>query len=174
MVMKETLKNDDRFYVDDWNLDKFVAHKAIVKYRIKEMKVGDILRKWNGRIYPLNESDVYKCLEKKSATEADYEVYRKNCSNDDYEHHTLESFQLLQKELDTETYDLKKGAIFVDQFNCIIDGQHRSCILLMKYGSEYTIPVVEITYKQLGIRTRLKYYIYLCKKFFREGARKNK
>lgn len=166
MVTKEILQKDNRFYVDEWNLDKFIAHKAIVKYRVKEMKVGNILRRWNGRLYPLSQTDVYKCLKKGAVTETDYEQYRKNLVADDYEHHTLESFQALQKQLNSVTYNIKKGAIFVDQFNCILDGQHRSCILLMKYGPDYTIPVVEITYKKMGIRTRLRYYRYLCDAFF--------
>ena len=164
MVTKEVLKGDDRFYIDDWDLERFIAHKEITKYRVKNIKVGNILRKLHRRIYPLNESDVYKCLEQDAITKEDYERYRKYCFGDDYEHHTLENFRTLQEDLKSQDYDIKKGAIVVDQFNCIIDGQHRSCILLMKHGPNYVIPVVEVTYKKAGRGMRLRYLLFLLKR----------
>lgn len=167
MVTKEDLQNDDRFYIDEWNLDKFVAHKKIRKYRIKYIQLGSILRNLNKEIYELSKTDVYRYLEQDVVTEKDYEQYRRLCSGDDYIHHTLKSFQDLQEQLENTEYDIKKGAVVIDQFRCIIDGQHRSCILLKKYGPAYEIPVVQVVYSDVGIGTFIRWLLHLVKKVLR-------
>jgi hypothetical protein len=162
MVSMEMLKNDSRFYIDDFNL-KRIYSKKIISYSIKKIKVGDIIRYYEGKMYSLHNSVVYKFLE---SDMKDVELYRKYCEkNSENPNRTLEAFQCLVYKLTQEKYDITKGAIFIDNFNIIMEGQHRSCFLMWKYGPEYEVDVVKIKMR-FRVRTTIKYILYRIKKLF--------
>ena len=143
MVTLQQLKNDNRFYVDDFNLNRIIkAHKYLF-YTITTIEIGKILRlKDDGseEIVPLSETLVYKYLIGK---ETDYS-YKEYCKSHLTPYRSLDYFKNLINVIKEEGYNIQKGAIFIDQHSIIVEGQHRCCILLKEFGPEYKIPVVRL------------------------------
>ncbi len=162
MVTKEAIKADDRFYIDDWNLERITKRK-IISYRVETIPVGNIWRLIEGKIIPLRETDVYKYLDGDEIARKKYEAYCNSelCQGNDAR--SVRAYESLISLLRSEMYDMERGAIFVDQLNIILEGQHRSCILLKEFGPDYRIPVVKVQYEGLYIRTRLKKIIAYIK-----------
>jgi len=160
MQVEEKLMNDSRFAIDDFTFNHHLKISKMISYEIVNIKLGKILRYQNSKIFKIDESDVYKYLDTKN--EENYKKYCEQiCLGDDFYRHNSKIYNELIKEIDNTDYDLKKGAIVINQLNIIMDGQHRACILLKKYGKDYEIPVVKIRYSYLGIFTYLRYFRYL-------------
>jgi len=126
-------------------------------FTLDRIKVGDIKRSWEGKIYRLNEVSPYKYLETKD--KSIYENYVKN--NDGIRDTLLKRFAIeLNKEVDKVKtyesmdntlnsikefgYDPSKMCICVDADNIILDGQHRACCLLYLHGEDYIIDVCRV------------------------------
>lgn len=151
MDIKSSFLNDERFTVSKQDVDR-IFQQDIASYNICNIKISKIRKNIKGKIIDLKETDSYKLLNGE-ITQADYEKYCRE-QTFGYENHSLESFNNLQRKL--INYDLKKGAIVVDQFNIIRDGQHRTCILLKEFGPNYKINVVKVKYKGLKIKMIIK------------------
>ena len=151
MTLKEQFYNDDRFKVKDSDIERIFKSK-IKKYDISKIKVSAIKKNLKSKIIPLSETESYKFLDNK----IDKKEYSKYCKTQtfEYEKHSLESFNNLVDSF--QEYKLKDGAIVIDQFGIIRDGQHRASILLKKYGKDYEISVVKVYYKGIRIKTRIK------------------
>ena len=162
MVTKDEIKNDNRFFIDDWNLDR-IMRRPVLSYEICPIKLGNIWRIINRTPIPLCETDIYKYLDGSAESRKNYEDYCSSplCEGNSYR--GVEVYNSLIHTMETTGYDMKKGAVFVDQLNFIQEGQHRSCILLHNYGPEYKIDVVKIHYQGLYIRTRFKKSLAMLK-----------
>lgn len=147
---------DDRFECTE-NDAKRIFEQKIKKYRIDKVKIGNIYKKpCSKTIIRIKETPSYKLLNH-LISEKEYEDY---CINNTYkyERHSIESFDNLCKKMNKYEYSLKKGAIVIDQFNLIQDGQHRVSYLLSKYGDDYIVDVVRVYTK--GFILNLK--IIIC------------
>lgn len=153
MITREQIKNDDRFYIDDWNLER-ITNRPVISYEIVEIPVGKVRRYYKDRIMPLTETDVYKYMDGSKESAEQYDRYCGECVGN--ANRGKAQFDELIDSFDGDSYDLKKGAIFVNQLNIIVEGQHRCCVLLKKYGKDYKIKVVRMKYKGLYLKTRLK------------------
>ena len=60
---------------------------------------------------------------------------------------SLTRFQTLERKINKEGYNPQKSAIVINQNNELLDGLHRSSILLYKYGPDYEIPVVQVSWR---------------------------
>ena len=157
--MNKKLLNDYRFKIDEFALYNHLQISKIISYRIELIEVGKILRQQDNKIYSMKYADPTKFL--KTKDEKAYTEYcNKICVGEDNNHHNVEIFNDLINKFSNEDYDIRKGAIVINQLNLIMDGQHRCAILLDKYGENYVIPVVKIKYSYLGVRTYLNYIIY--------------
>lgn len=141
-ITKEELINDKSFYIDDRNINRLLNEHPVKCYRVKSMKVGMILRRMSNcdNVVPLCQTYVYKYLEGGEEGKKAYEEFRKICNYSPLR--SEEIYNNLIQQIDASDYDIKKGAIVVDQYNLILDGMHRSSILLRKYGANHIIQVV--------------------------------
>lgn len=142
-ITKEDLINDKRFFIDDRNINRLLNDHPVKGYRMKYIKVGMILRNTSNcnSIVPLCQTYVYKYLKGGEEGKKAYEEFRKICNYSPLRSEKI--YDNLIRQIDNSDYDLKKGAIVVDQYNLILDGMHRSSILLRKYGANHKIQVVQ-------------------------------
>lgn len=160
MKTEEKLMKDSRFTIDDFAFNNHLKISKMISYKIEYVKLGDILRYQNSKVFEIKKSDVYKYLDTKN--EEEYKKYCQNiCIGEDFNKHNPRIYDDLIKTINNTEYDIKKGAIVLNQLNIIMDGQHRACILLKKYGPSHKIPVIKIKYKYLGFFTYLNYFKYL-------------
>ena len=161
--IENELYNNDNFKIDKDVMGRIFVNK-IRKIRIKRIKLKSIKKGLGNKIVFLQDTDVYKFLNNK-IDENEYNEYLIMHSRND-ENHSISIFNKLKH--DFTDYNLKNGAIIVDNYNILIDGQHRSCLLLNKYGKEYSIKVIKIYYYGLHLKTLCKviicYFLYLLKK----------
>ena len=142
-ITEDVLKSDERFFIYDRNVNRLLKEHPVSSYRVKYVKVGMILRKYSQRfrVVPLYQTNVYKYLEGGEEGKKAYEEFKKVCNYSPLR--SEEIYNNLIQQIDNSDYDIKKGAVVVDQHNLILDGMHRSCILLHKYGANHRIQVVQ-------------------------------
>lgn len=143
-VSKEELLNDSRFFIDSRNLDRLTRRK-ILCYDIKRMKIGMILREVpdTAQIVTLNKTRVFAYLSGTKEGEKVYDEYVKLCNAS---FRNREAYDNLIDEMSKKPYDITKGSIVVNQDGIIYDGQHRCCFLLYKYGPNFKVDVLKLTY----------------------------
>jgi len=112
------------------------------------IKVGDIKREWQRKLYPLKQCSPYKYLETKDTKI--YENYIKKLANINIcSPNTLlwnvKVFDALLESIKKDGYNPTKSVICVTENNVLIDGQHRACCLLYLYGEDYEINVIKVS-----------------------------
>lgn len=128
--------------------------------------MGKIRRYLDGKVFSLDKTVPYIFLEnQKDAKEQ--ERYKRYCvrAKVDNPDRSLEHYINLINSMDE--YSLEVSPILVDQNYCIIDGQHRACIMLYRYGEKYCIKVLKIQFgdlKYFGLGEKYKNYIYNIKR----------
>lgn len=147
----EKLLADNRFVLDDEFAYRGIEGKKIKRYAIEELRLGDIRRRWfDGKVYRLAECAPYKYLDGNIDGYSDYCAYHK-------EHNlpamSLERFNSLISSIQEKGFD-DRFIVVVNEDNIIMDGQHRSCVLLKQYGEDHVIKVLKIYHdKQLLLKT---------------------
>lgn len=140
------LLDDSRFNLDYDFFYRMVEHKRVEKYEIKKIKLKDIRRWWNGRLYRLTETSVYAYVSGHDAEK--YENYCKMNAQ-------VTGFEMSKKRFDDLIESLDKGFdeknmpvlhVHNEKTLIIMDGQHRCCYLLKKYGPEYEVPCLLLYY----------------------------
>lgn len=159
MVSKEQIVEDSRFFIDEFNLNR-IYNEKLQSYSVEKISVGRILRQYGKKIMPLYETDVYKFL---SQSEKSIVAYRQYCDNIGMERRSIANYNSLIEQIKADGYDILKGAIFINQHNLILEGQHRSCILLQQYGPSYCIDVVRFVYSERFFRPRFWARLLLAK-----------
>ena len=109
MVTIDQLRNDKRFYIDEFNLNR-IYKPNIIKYRIIQIKLGEIVRIYRGRVMDLYQTDVYKYLSGRNEDKKTYDIY---CDRINMSRRNSKEFDKLIFEMSRSPYDIKKGAIFV-------------------------------------------------------------
>ena len=162
-ITKEELINDKRFFVFFRNIERLML-QPLLRYDVKKKRIGTLLRTRanTNRIVTLDQTRVYAYLTGTPKGTKEYDEYVDICN---VSFRNREAYDCLIDEMDNNPYDIKKGAIVINQDDLIYDGQHRSCYLLYKYGPNYQVDVLQLFYeKSKGIgRLLLKSKILMVK-----------
>lgn len=134
------LLDDDRFRLDADFMYRILERKPVVSYEVAEIRLGDIRRIWaDGRAEPLTACAPYRYLE------GDADGYDRYCRENAKAYGFRMSqgrFEALRRSMDD--FDPRWMPVVYGDGNIILDGQHRSCILLHRHGPEHRIRVVRI------------------------------
>jgi hypothetical protein len=132
-----------------------ISQRKILDYEVTNIRLGDIRRNFHDEGPLLNQTRPYKyMMTGDTQFYVDY-IYVNNPSDSDF-WETRDPDSVLKDELsridrlaanmEKNGYDPQKGIIVVrNPDNEILDGQHRACWLLKKYGPDKTIPVLRLT-----------------------------
>ena len=131
---------DDRFILDEVFFNRRVKFRKLHKYEVKKMKLKDIKREWKGEILSLEDVSPFKFLQ---GDVSDYEKYCDIHQNKMGHDVSIDKFKQLIKNIEENGFDNKK-IIVVGYNDEIVDGQHRSCYLLYKYGGDYEVDVLRV------------------------------
>ncbi len=126
------LENCD-FKIDYDFFYKSLESRQLRSFEIKYVRVGDIKRKWiDGMIYSLDQCSPYKYLN------GDIGSYENYCNINEEKtgfRNSKDRFDNLIKSMKVK-FDEKFIPVLNDQL-IVMDGQHRLCFLLNKYGHDY-------------------------------------
>ena len=133
-------------------------------FEVKKKKIGTLLRTRanKNRIVTLYQTRVYAYLTGTSKGVKEYDEYIDICN---VSFRNRAAYDSLIAEMEKTPYDIKRGAIVINQDDLIYDGQHRSCFILYKYGPNFKVDVLQLFYegdKGIGL-VILKSQILLAK-----------
>ena len=128
------LLNDKKIKIDSIVALDLFTDGYIEKYEIVDIKLKDLKFKTDEYI---------NC--KMNYINGDKTKYIKTQTNNRFGH-SEERFDNLINSVNKQGYNYKISPIIVDNNNQIIDGYHRTSILLNKYGKEHNIKVLKIYY----------------------------
>ncbi len=122
----------------------FDANVLIDDAEIVHVQLKELRRKWDGKLYRLEECSQFKYLQTK-----DKNVYANYIQKHidrgilpaDADKSTTR-FDALVESMEKNGYDPSKCVIVLNSENVLMDGQHRACILLYKYGPDYTVTAI--------------------------------
>ena len=147
----DELLADNRFLLDPEFCYFELEMMRISKYEIVEMTLGSILRRWfDGKYYRLKECAPYRYL---TGDDEAYREYSRYHEEHGLSMMTRERFQQLIESVERNGYD-ERHVLVVDQKNVIMDGQHRACILLAKYGEAHQVKVLKVWREDLEEETK--------------------
>lgn len=135
------LLDDPRFVIDPEFMYRVLEFTRIGRYEVVRVKLGDIRRVWfDDRAYGLDACAPYRYL---SGQEDAYARYcDENNARQSYFKTTAERFAELRESM--AEYDPKRMPVVFGERNIVLDGQHRACILLKKFGPDHEIEVLRI------------------------------
>ena len=135
------LLGDPRFEIDPEFMYRVLEFTRIGRYEVARVKLGDIRRVWfDNRVYGLDACAPYRFL---SGEQGAYDRYcAENNARQSYFKTTAERFAELRESM--EEYDPKRMPIVFGERNVVLDGQHRACILLKRFGPDREIEVLRI------------------------------
>ena len=145
------LVQDKRFMLDhDWVME-WMRFQNITEWTVQKLALSELsyykhTDKYRGhKVVPITE-ELNPAVAFLQGKQSSYDAYNllKQISYQDYRHNASRYNHLSTKLSKTGGYDIKRGAIVVDQNNVILDGWHRASWLLNKYGKNYKISVVKI------------------------------
>ena len=121
---------------------------AGTRFEMVRVKLKDLKRFWENQELSLKDTHIYKFLETKD--ESIYEEYKNlhirkfNLSPDTA---SWDADRILQMEqiINADGYSPTKSIVCINAKNHIIDGLHRSCCMLKKYGPDYEIIACRIS-----------------------------
>ncbi|MGN0596113.1 MAG: rhamnan synthesis F family protein [Ruminiclostridium sp.] len=136
------LLDDKRFTLDDEFVYFSIEHRLIKKYELVNVPLGKIQREWLGKTIPLKECYPYRYLV--TGDKNLYDEYgRLNKMNYGLDIMSLERFERLADSLDRNGFE-NEYVVVVNKDNVLLDGQHRCCYMLYKYGEDYEVPCLRI------------------------------
>jgi len=134
------LLDDPRFELDNDAFYRCLETRPIFDYEVVEIRVGDIRRLWrDARLYRLADCAPYRYLN------GDVAVYDDYCR----ENEEWSGFKMSKERFDDligkmSAYDERQMPVVLGRHNIIVDGQHRSCVLLKRFGASHRIRVLRI------------------------------
>ncbi|WP_294564946.1 rhamnan synthesis F family protein [uncultured Succinatimonas sp.] len=137
------LLDDTRFKLDYDFFYKVLELRKIYHYEICSIKLKDIKRRWkDGKIYSLEDCSPFQYLK---GNINKYEQYCiENKKDGLFLSMSRERYDKLIKSMELG-YDTHSMPV-ISKDNIILDGQHRCCILLYKYGPDYSVDVLKVFY----------------------------
>lgn len=135
--------NNKNIKLDDEFVYFSIENRLIKKYEIINLPLSEIKRRWiNNEDIPLSECHPYRYLVTK-----DPDIYQEYCDLNkqffNLDIMSRERFDLLMKSIDEKGFE-NESVIVVNEDNIIMDGQHRCCYMMYKFGEEYKIPVLRV------------------------------
>lgn len=162
---REALLHDLRMKID---IDAYenIFQRPILKYKLRKIRLSEIRRYENNTHIPVEQTIVYKYIKSDDFEEG----YRQYCklNNKDKPGRSVELLAELRKEMDDYDYDITKGVIVINQYKCLVDGQHRVAYLLNKYGKDFYVTVLQIFYLYRTPRGHLMNLTYHLKRISRK------
>lgn len=147
--IKNQLLSDSRFVIDEDFLDGLMKEHELKSYDVVKMRISDIKRGWiDGTVFELDEVAPYKYLHGDVQAYKDYEIA--NRAYCDFAIMTTKRFDALIASLESNGYDPMK-IIVVDQKPHMLDGLHRACWLLKKFGPDYELDVLRIEVEKMQV-----------------------
>lgn len=159
------LLEDKRFELDDEFVYFCLEQRLVKKYELVDIPLKDIRRLWEGKAIPLKECHPYKYL-----VQGDSRIYEKYCrlNRRDFNLDIMSEnrFDELIDSIEQNGFD-SHSAVVVNGDNILMDGQHRCCYMLYKYGEDYKLPCVRI-YELFSVSISLKDWLrkHLPTKYF--------
>lgn len=138
------LLNDNRFVIDDEFFFRILDNREMLGYSLEKIPLKNIIRVWNGEKLSLKDCAPYKYLM------GDETVYKEYC---DYHRDmnlplmTPDRYETLIKSIGESGFN-EKSVIVINQDNVLLDGQHRACYLMYKYGEDYEANILKIIFKR--------------------------
>ncbi|MBO4285671.1 MAG: hypothetical protein J5895_05535 [Alphaproteobacteria bacterium] len=109
---------------------------SIKKYEIRKIKLKDIKREWYDKTYRLEECSPFAYL---NGDKERYQKYvRQNAQYSPFKM-SAKRFDALVSSLNQNGFDEKHMPVIDATKNVIMDGQHRCCWLLKKYGGDFEV-----------------------------------
>ena len=136
------LLNDDRFVLNDEFFYLSLEGRKIKNYYLQDIALKDINRSWKGEIFKLDQCAPYEYLKNKSV-DAYQEYCEENKSKSKFEM-SVDRFDSLIQSIDANGFDSKFVPVINATNNVIMDGQHRCCYLLKKFGPDHKVKALFI------------------------------
>ena len=135
--------NEHGVRFDEACYQRLLSERPVAKIERCKIRIGDLRTRLFGVKYAMKDSPVYRSLR----GEAKYSEYVANLQAiGDYSHNSKDDswpFEVLEW-LDRDKDVLKTWPVIVNPKDAILDGQHRSCALLFKYGEDYKIDAIRV------------------------------
>lgn len=135
------LLEDKRFVLNYEFFYRSLETKKIVNYYIQKISLQEINRNWKGKNIKLNQCAAYKYLQGKTNTYKNYCKENKKLFNIEM---SINRYDNLIKNIENKGFDSKTMPVINPKNNVIMDGQHRCCYLLNKYGPEHKVKALFI------------------------------
>lgn len=149
------LLDDKRFSLDDEFVYFSLEQCLVKKYELVDVPLKDIRRRWINEDIPLKE-----CLPYKYLVSGDPEVYAEYCRQNKAQYGldimSREKFDELIRSIEEKGFDSRE-VIVINSDNVLLDGQHRCCCMLYKYGEDYRIPCLKIYEKPAFVNSVIRY-----------------
>lgn len=137
------LLDDDRFIIDDNFFYRLVEGRQVESYELVKIRLGDIIRIWEGKKLTLDQCAPYLYLMGYRNEYYDYcDFHRDN----DLPEMTKQRFDTLISSIEENGFN-DKYKIIINQDNVLQDGQHRACYYTYKYGIDHEVEVLRIHYR---------------------------
>ena len=130
------LLDDKRFVLNNEFFYRSLESKKIIDYQIKKMAIKDIKREWKGKKYNLDQCSPYKYLNGDKKRYITYCAENKKRFKVDM---SVNRYDNLITSIETNGFDSKNMPVINAKNNVIMDGQHRSCYLMKKFGPNYKV-----------------------------------
>ena len=133
------LLDDPRFELDYDFFYRGMEMMPILDYEVAEVRLGDIRRIWTDqRAYSLDRLPPYRYIE---GDVAGYENYCRENAETGFRM-SRERFDALRESM--SAYDGRRMPVVIGKENFLMDGQHRSCILMKRFGPDHRINVLRL------------------------------
>ena len=140
MTSSLRLLEDPRFDLDADFFYRVLEPRKVERYEVSKIRLGDIRRITNdGRIVPLVECEPFRYL--RGETEAYDNYCRANRLSSGFAMSPAR-FDALRESM--SEYDSRKMPVLWGDENILMDGQHRCCILLDRFGPDREIEVLRL------------------------------
>ena len=133
------LLDDPRFELDYDFFYRSLEMLPIRAYEVVEVRLGDIRRVWTDqRSYALDQLPPYRYID---GDVSGYEHYCRDNAETGYLMSRGRFDALLES---MSAYDERRMPVVMGRGNFLLDGQHRSCILMKRFGPEHRIKVLRL------------------------------
>ena len=136
----ERLLHEDIVLDDEWFY--WQMYNKMIIYRFDNIKLSDMKCVYGGKFIRMIDGIPYRYIREGDIT--GYEEYSKTHRESGLPLMTRQRYDQLIESINKNGYD-ERSVIIVNDWNCIIDGQHRACVLANELGEDSYVRVLKIT-----------------------------
>lgn len=140
--------NDNRFIISDDYAYFSLEGRFISNYYLGVTKIKNIKREWYGKYYKLQECSPYKYLEGDIKS---YDKYVKYHEEHNWPIMSKKRYDDLINSIKKYGYNKKYPIVINQKDDSILDGQHRTCIMLKLNGENCELPTVNIDFLNVNL-----------------------